>query len=109
DDVALLAVGVGQQRDARAPVRVVLDGSDARGDPVLVALEVDDAVAALVAAALVARRDAAVVVTAALPRHRGEQALLGLRLRDGVEGRDRALALTGGGRLELADGHGFSG
>ena len=41
DDVALLAVEVVQQRDARVAVRVVLDRGDLRGNAVLVPLEVD--------------------------------------------------------------------
>src|SRR4029078_6188475 len=89
EDVRLRAVGVVQQRDPGRPVRVVLDRGDLRGDAVLEALEVDRAVAALVAAALVARRDPAVRVPAALLLDRLEQALLGLALRDLVEGRDR--------------------
>src|SRR3989304_775158 len=40
-DVALLAVGVVQQRDARAPIRVVLDVRHPGRDPVLVPAEVD--------------------------------------------------------------------
>ena len=61
DDVALLAVGVVQQRDARGAVRVVLDVRDLGRHAVLVvATEVDDAVGALVAAALVPGRDPAV-------------------------------------------------
>src|SRR6188768_4366903 len=55
-DVALLAVGVVQQRDAGGAVRVVLDVSDLGRHAVLVVpLEVDDAVRALVTAALVTR------------------------------------------------------
>ena len=50
-DVALLAVGVVQQRDVRRAVRVVLDGRDLGGNAGLLAPEVDLAVAALVAAA----------------------------------------------------------
>src|SRR5919112_4494179 len=51
DDVALLAVGVVQERDAGGPVGVVLDVSDPGGHAVLVvATEVDDAVGQLVAA-----------------------------------------------------------
>ena len=69
-DVALLAVGVDEQGDARRAVRVVLDGGDARRHAVLVALEVDDAVAALVAAAAVAVGDAALVVAAGLSLER---------------------------------------
>src|SRR3954469_21596757 len=67
EDVALLAVGVVQQRDARGAVGVVLDVRDRRRDAVLVgATEVDHAVGALVPAALVPRRDLARVVAAAL-------------------------------------------
>src|SRR5579864_3108045 len=105
EDVALRAVGVVEQRDARRPVGVVLDGGDLRRHAVLLALEVDDAVAALVTAALVTRRDAAVVVAAALLRHRLEQALLGLGLRDLLERRDRHEAAARRGRLELANWH----
>src|SRR5688500_11016413 len=50
-DVALLAVRVGDQRDARRAVRVVLDRRDLAGNAGLVALEVDDAIQALVTAA----------------------------------------------------------
>ena len=66
EDVALLAVGVLHQRDARA------SGSDrtrssrpCAGMPTLFALEVDDAVHPLVPAAAVPRRDAAGVVAPA--------------------------------------------
>ena len=105
EDVRLLAVGVVQQRDARRPVRVVLDRGDLRRHAVLQALEVDDAVAALVAAALVARRDAAVVVAAALLRDRLEQALLRRRLRDLLERGDRHEAAARARRLVAADRH----
>src|SRR4051812_40153964 len=50
-DVALLAVGVVQERQPRGPVRVVLDGGDLGRHADLVALEVDDAEAPLVSAA----------------------------------------------------------
>ena len=65
DHVAALAVGVEQQREVRAAVRVVLEALDLGRDAVLVAAEIDDAVVVLVAAALVAHGDAAVVVAAA--------------------------------------------
>src|SRR4051812_41383434 len=105
EDVGLRAVGVVEQRDARRPVRVVLDRGDLRGNAVLQALEVDDAVAALVAAALMTRRDAAVRVPAALLRHRLEQALLGPRLRDLLERGDRHEAAARRGRLVTANRH----
>src|SRR6185503_13654905 len=58
--VAALAVGVHQEGDVGAAVRVVLEPLHLRRDPVLVvAAEIDDAVVVLVAAALVARGDVA--------------------------------------------------
>src|SRR6185295_11204273 len=51
EDVALLAVRVVQQREARAAVRVVLERRDLGGNPDLVALEVDLPVQPLVSAA----------------------------------------------------------
>ena len=80
-DVALLAVGVGDERDARRAVRVVLDRRDLARDVELVALEVDDAVVALVAAAAPPRRQLAAVVAAARTLERLGQRLV--RRRDG--------------------------
>ena len=105
EDVALEAVGVVEQRDARRPVRVVLDRGDLRRHAVLGALEVDDAVAALVAAALMARRDAALVVAAALLRQLLGERLLRLRLRHFGEVGDRHEAATRARRLEPTDWH----
>ena len=78
-DVALLAVRVGQQRDARRAVRVVLDRRHLRRDVALVALEVDDAVHPLVAAAAPPRRQLAAVVAAAGLVQRLDQRLVRLR------------------------------
>src|SRR5690606_880983 len=73
DDVALLAVGVVQPRDARGAVRVVLDVRDLGRDAVLVvATEVDDAVGTLVTATLVPGGDPALVVAAALLGQRAD-------------------------------------
>src|SRR5690606_21269495 len=109
DDVALLAVGVVQQRDARGAVRVVLDVRDLGRDAVLVvATEVDDAVGTLVAATLVPGRDPALVVAAALLGQRADQRLLRGRPRHLGEVGDRGAATTGRGRLVLADCHEFS-
>src|SRR4051812_7162821 len=105
EDVALRAVGVVEQRDPRRAVRVVLDRGDLRGHAVLLALEVDDAVAPLVATALVPHRQAPVVVAAALLRQLLGERLLGLRLRDVVERRDRHEAAARRRRLELANRH----
>src|SRR5206468_9582994 len=86
-------------------VRVVLDRRDLRGDTVLHALEVDDPVAALVAAAPVACRSPAVDVAAArLLQGRG-QALLGLLLRDLLEGGDGHEPPARARRLVAADRH----
>src|SRR5689334_635272 len=82
EDVALLTVGVVEERDARRPVRIVLDRRDGRGHAVLVALEVDDPVEALVAATAVAGRDAAEVVPSARLVERRRERGLGRRLRD---------------------------
>jgi len=87
DDVALLAVGVADERDARRAVRVVFDGLHLRRDVRLLAAEVHHAVLALVPAAAVAARHAAGVVPAARLPDRAGQALLGLRGRDLLEGR----------------------
>ena len=51
NDVALLAVGITQQRDARRTAGIVFDRDHRRRNPVLVALEVDQAQLAFVAAA----------------------------------------------------------
>ena len=80
DDVALLAVGVVQQRDAGGAVGVVLDVRDLGGHAVLVVTtEVDHTVGALVATALVAGGDATAVVAATGLAERAHQGLLGGR------------------------------
>src|SRR5579875_825913 len=105
EDVALLPVRVVQQGDPSVAVRVVLDGSDARRYPVLVAPEVDDPVPALVAAAPVARRLAPVAVaSAARGQRRGERALRAV-LRDLGEVRDRLEPPSGARRPALAHSH----
>src|SRR5262249_32083096 len=98
-------VGVVEQRDPGRPVRVVLDRGHLGRNAVLAALEVDDPVAPLVAAALVARRDPPVDVPAAGLLDRRRQRLLGLALRDLLEGRDGHEAATGAGRLVLLQRH----
>src|SRR5438093_11495598 len=65
EDVALLAVDVVQQRDARAAVRVVLNGGNLRRNPALVAAKIDLAIALLVTAADETRRHAPEVAAAA--------------------------------------------
>src|SRR2546426_860622 len=82
EDVALLAVLVMKEREARGAVRVVLDRGHARRDPVLEALEVDQAVVPLLAAAAVTCRDPTLRVAAGvaeLPLHERALGLLALR------------------------------
>src|SRR3954465_2878243 len=107
-DVALLPVGVVQQRDPRGAVRVVLDVRDLRRHAVLVgAPEVDHSVRTLVAAALVPRGDVAVYVPATLLGKRTHQRLLRLGTSDLDEVGHTRAAATGGRRLVLTDAHLF--
>src|SRR5450432_210381 len=106
-DVALVAVDVVEERDARGAVGIVLDGEDDRGHADLVALPVDDAVALLMAAAPEARGDTAVVIPAAGVRLVLDELAQRLRaLRDLHEVRDRVEAPRRRGRLEVLDSHG---
>src|SRR5947207_1347886 len=86
DDVALLAVGVLQERNARRAVRVVLDCPHLGHDAELAALPVDDAVETLVAAAAVAHGDAALRVAAGALLERLGERLLRPRGRNLLEG-----------------------
>src|ERR671936_3047534 len=105
EDVRLRAVGVVQERDPGRSVGVVFDRGDLRRDAVLDALEVDHAVAALVPAALVAPGDPAVFVAPAGALQRLDQALLGLALRDVVEGGDGHEPAPRRGGFVLPKGH----
>ena len=106
DDVALLAVRVVQQRDARGAVRVVLDVRDLGRHAVLVVTtEVDHSVGALVAAALVANGHTTGVVTAALAVQRADQRLLRRGPRDLDEVGDAGATTARSRRLVLADTH----
>src|SRR5690606_20367356 len=104
-DVALLAVGIHQQGDARGAVRIVFDLGHTGRNPELVALEIDSPVLLLVAATAVADGDMALVVAAAAALLRLQQALLGSRAGDFLEARHR---LEPGGRrhgTELSNCH----
>src|SRR6185503_8428378 len=79
-DVALLPVGVVEERDARRAVRIVLDRGDPGRHAGLVALEVDRPVQPLVAAATMANRDPTAVVPSAGLLERGGERRLGLVL-----------------------------
>src|SRR6478736_6456763 len=106
EDVALLAVEVVQQRDARGAVGVVLDVSDLGVDAVLVVTtEVDDAVLTLVATTDVTRGDAALVVAATGLAERAEERLLRRRSGDLGEVGHRRAAATRGRGLVLANSH----
>jgi hypothetical protein len=105
-DVALLAVHVVEQRDARGAVRVVLDVRDLGRHAVLVVPpEVDQPVGALVPAALVPDGDPPVNVPAALAVQRADQRLLWLTPGDLGEVGAAGAAPTWGGRLVLTDCH----
>src|SRR5262249_12567608 len=106
EDVALLAVGVVQQRDPRRPVRVVLHVSHPRRHPVLVGpAEVDQAVGTLVAAALMPRGDPPMHIPAATGMQRADERLLGLAAGDLGEVRAARPTPARRDRLVLADAH----
>src|SRR5262249_13449444 len=101
-------VGVQQQREVRAAIRVVLQALHFGGNRVLVAAPVDDAQVVLVAAALVAGSDAAVSVASAAPGLRAGKppmrvALVQLGSDDLYEG-----PAAGRGGLDLEERHGGS-
>ena len=85
ENVPFLPVRVGQQRDARRAIRVVLDRRDLRRDIVFVALEVDDSVHPLVAAAAPPRSELSAVVAAARLMQRLDERLVRLGRCDIVE------------------------
>src|SRR5207249_2296951 len=95
ENVALVAVRVVDEGDARGPVRVVLDRRDLAGNAGLVAAEVDDAQATLGAAAAMADRDAALVVAAGLASQGRDERLLGLGASDLVEAVPAGAAAAG--------------
>ena len=106
DDVALLAVHVVEQGDARGAVGVVLDVSDLRGHAVLVVTtEVDETVGALVATTLVAGGDTTGGVTSTGLAQRAHQRLLGRAARDLHEVGHGGAATTRGRGLVLTDSH----
>src|SRR5436309_16056834 len=105
EDVALLAVGVVEQRDVGGAVGVVLDRGDLGRDPVLRALEVDDAVPALGPAAAVARGDAAVRVAPAGLGEAADERLLRLAARYLRAVRPGGEAPAGAGGLVFLNRH----
>src|SRR5690606_11729094 len=74
DDVALLAIGVLQQRDTRRAIGIVLNRNDLGGNVKLIPLEVDDAVTTAMTTATMAHGEAtAVVATTALAQRFGQR------------------------------------
>src|SRR5690349_4112785 len=105
DDVASLAVGVLDERDARGAVRIVLDLLHRRRHAELVAPEIDDAVLPLVAAASTAHGDVTVIVAAAALFQRLDERLLRLLARDLREIRDGTEPCARRDRSELTNRH----
>src|SRR5262249_54499643 len=104
-DVAPRPIRVLEERDARGPVRIVLDRLDHGTDADLVPPEVDDPVEALVPAAPVSCGHAAAVVAAAGLVQGLRERRLGSRLRDLAEVEPGAEATPGRGGTELDDWH----
>ena len=104
-DVALLAVGVVEQRDERGAVRIVLDAGNLGRDAVLVALEVDHAVLDLVAAALMANGDLALLIAAGILLLAFQKGLFRRRLGDFLEGEHRHETSGRGSRLINTNSH----
>ena len=105
NDVALDAIGVLDQSDERAAVRIVLQGLDGSGHIGLLTLEVDDTILGAVAAALVADGDAAGVIAAAVLLHGLQQAALGSDLGQDAVVRDGHAAAARGSGAILFDSH----
>src|SRR2546423_2660504 len=106
DDVALFAVLIEKECEARGAVRVVLDCLHRGGDPILVALEVHQPVIPLLAAAAVARGHAALRVSAGVAQLALGEASLGLlALGQLVERGGLAEAPHRPGRLVLLQRH----
>ena len=79
DDIALDAVFVDEERNARGAVRIVLDGVDSGDHTVLIATEVDETDVSFVSAAAVAHGDHALIIATATALFRAQQAFLRLR------------------------------
>ena len=102
-DVALLAVRVRDQRNARRAVGIVLDRNHGRRNAILVALEINVAQLALVPAATMPDRDVARVAASAgaqldagqrLVRLIGRQLIVGQRCLEAQRRRNRSVCLN---------------
>ncbi len=80
EDVSLHAVGIMQQRDICGAIRIVFERGDDGGNPVAIALEIDQAKTALMPAAAMTRGHASAIVASASALDRDQQTLLGLFL-----------------------------
>src|SRR4051812_20902063 len=105
DDVALLAVRVFQEGDARRAVRIVFDGPYLGSNPELVSLPIDDAIEALVAAAAVSDGNAPLRVAPAPLLQRLGKRLLRPRGRDLRERVAAHPSPAGRGRLIFLNRH----
>src|SRR5438445_8918854 len=103
--VALLAVGVVQETDARGAVRIVFDGGDRGGHPELVAPPVEDAIQALVPRALVADRQLSLAVSSGLAHQALGERSVWLAAGDLVERGARHLPQSGTGWSVVAEWH----
>ena len=101
DDVALLTVGIDDQRDTRGTIRVVFDRFYSRGNAVLGTLEVYVTVHLLVTAADVANRHLARIVATAGALLDAQQRLLGNAGGNLVERSANLMSCTCGYRLKL--------
>src|SRR5580658_2211598 len=86
NDVPLLAIGVIEPRDARRPVRIILNGRDLSGNAELIALEIDGSIRLLGSAAAETRRDQTLAVASAGALLTHHQRLFGSLLGDFVTG-----------------------
>ena len=105
NDVALDAIGVLDQSDECAAVRIVLESLDGSGHIGLLTLEVDDTILGAVAAALMTDGDTTGVVAAAVLLHGLQQAALGSDLGQDAVIRDGHAAAARSSGAILFDSH----
>ncbi len=67
-DVTTFAIGILDQRNMRAAIRIVLQSLNNAWNTIFVAFEIDNAVALFMAAALVTHRDAAIIIATTFRR-----------------------------------------
>src|SRR5512140_2673215 len=108
DDVALLAICIMQEGQARRAVRVILDRGDLGRNAKLLALEIDLADKTAIATAAMPDGHAAIGVASTMAAERNGQCALGGRLGDLFKGVARHPALTGSRGLIFLDGHYFT-